>query len=112
MGVAEDFFAKHDIHIHVPAGAIPKDGPSAGVTMLTALTSLLTNKPIRKDTGHDRRNHLAGPGAAGGRDQGKSTGRPSGGNQNHHHAQNGMKKTWKRFLKKLKKTSNFILLKR
>jgi ATP-dependent Lon protease len=45
----EDFFDQHDIHIHVPAGAIPKDGPSAGVTMLTALVSLLTNRKIRKD---------------------------------------------------------------
>jgi len=49
MGIADDYFVNHDLHIHVPAGAIPKDGPSAGVTMLTALTSLLTNKPIRKD---------------------------------------------------------------
>jgi ATP-dependent Lon protease len=49
IGVPEDYFEKHDIHIHVPAGAIPKDGPSAGVTMLTALASLLTNKTIRKD---------------------------------------------------------------
>ena len=49
MGISEDYFAGHDLHIHIPAGAIPKDGPSAGVTMLTALTSLLTNKPIRKD---------------------------------------------------------------
>ena len=49
IGIDEDYFEKHDIHIHVPAGAIPKDGPSAGVTMLTALVSLLTNKPLRKD---------------------------------------------------------------
>ncbi len=49
MGIAEDYFANHDIHIHIPAGAIPKDGPSAGVTMLTALTSLFTNKTIHKD---------------------------------------------------------------
>lgn len=49
IGVPEDYFEKHDIHIHVPAGAIPKDGPSAGVTMLTALASLLTNKTISKD---------------------------------------------------------------
>ena len=49
LGVDEDFFEKHDIHIHVPAGAIPKDGPSAGVTMLTALVSLLKNKAIKKD---------------------------------------------------------------
>ena len=49
LGIDEDFFDQHDIHIHVPAGAIPKDGPSAGVTMLTALTSLLTNTTIKKD---------------------------------------------------------------
>ena len=49
LGVDENFFESHDIHIHVPAGAIPKDGPSAGVTMLTALVSLLKNKTIKKD---------------------------------------------------------------
>jgi ATP-dependent Lon protease len=46
LGVAEDFFANHDLHIHVPAGAIPKDGPSAGVTMATTLVSLLTKQRI------------------------------------------------------------------
>jgi ATP-dependent Lon protease len=49
LGIEEDFFEKNDIHIHVPAGAIPKDGPSAGVTMFVALTSLLTNTPVRSD---------------------------------------------------------------
>ncbi|MCU0614661.1 MAG: endopeptidase La, partial [Desulfobacterales bacterium] len=49
LGIEEDYFESHDIHIHVPAGAIPKDGPSAGVTMLTALASLLTSKPVKKD---------------------------------------------------------------
>jgi ATP-dependent Lon protease len=49
LGVNPDFFDDLDIHIHVPAGAIPKDGPSAGVTMLTALTSLLTNRKIKKN---------------------------------------------------------------
>jgi ATP-dependent Lon protease len=49
LQIDEAFFEAHDIHVHVPAGAIPKDGPSAGVTMLTALTSLMTGRTIRKD---------------------------------------------------------------
>jgi len=48
LGVKPEFFEDMDIHIHVPAGAIPKDGPSAGVTMLTVLTSLLTNRKVKK----------------------------------------------------------------
>ncbi|MFI5089590.1 MAG: endopeptidase La [Terriglobales bacterium] len=47
LGVSEDFFSAHDLHIHVPAGAIPKDGPSAGVTMVTAIVSLLTDRSVR-----------------------------------------------------------------
>jgi ATP-dependent Lon protease len=49
LGISEDFFDTIDIHIHIPEGSIPKDGPSAGVTILTALVSLLTNKTIKKD---------------------------------------------------------------
>jgi ATP-dependent Lon protease len=46
----EDFFQKRDFHVHVPAGAIPKDGPSAGVAMATALASLISGRPVRSDT--------------------------------------------------------------
>jgi ATP-dependent Lon protease len=49
LGVSPDFLAKHDLHVHVPAGAIPKDGPSAGVTMATAILSAARNTPVRQD---------------------------------------------------------------
>jgi len=50
LRISDDFFSSHDLHIHVPAGAIPKDGPSAGITMTTALVSLLTDRPVRPYT--------------------------------------------------------------
>ncbi len=49
LGIPDDVFEKHDLHLHVPAGAVPKDGPSAGVTMATALASLLTGRKVRQD---------------------------------------------------------------
>ena len=49
LGIKDDVFGKTDVHVHVPAGAIPKDGPSAGVTMTTALASVFSNVPVRKD---------------------------------------------------------------
>ncbi len=49
LGIAPAFFDRNDLHIHVPAGAVPKDGPSAGVTMATAMVSAITRRPVRKD---------------------------------------------------------------
>jgi ATP-dependent Lon protease len=49
LGIDPKLLAESDIHIHVPAGAVPKDGPSAGVAMFTALASLMTNRPVRSD---------------------------------------------------------------
>jgi len=51
LGIEERRFSDHDFHLHVPAGATPKDGPSAGVTMVTALASLLTQRPVKKTVG-------------------------------------------------------------
>jgi ATP-dependent Lon protease len=50
-GIPADFFDKTDIHVHIPGGAVPKDGPSAGVTIVTALVSLLTGRVVRSDVG-------------------------------------------------------------
>ncbi len=49
LKIADDFFETNDIHVHIPEGAIPKDGPSAGITMATALVSVMTNRAVRKD---------------------------------------------------------------
>ncbi|MGH2913190.1 MAG: S16 family serine protease, partial [Solirubrobacteraceae bacterium] len=51
LGIDEHTFEEHEFHVHVPAGAIPKDGPSAGVTMVTALASLLSGRPVKHTVG-------------------------------------------------------------
>ena len=56
----KDWFREHDIHVHVPAGAIPKDGPSAGITMATAVVSLVTGRAVRSDTAMTGELTLAG----------------------------------------------------
>jgi ATP-dependent Lon protease len=59
-GIESRLFDENGLHIHVPAGATPKDGPSAGIAMATALTSLLTTKPMRRDTAMTGEITLAG----------------------------------------------------
>jgi ATP-dependent Lon protease len=59
LGIKDEVFEKKDMHIHVPDGATPKDGPSAGAAMTTAIVSALTGIPVRSRCRHDRRDHAA-----------------------------------------------------
>ena len=75
LGIDEDAFADRQFHVHVPAGAIPKDGPSAGITMTTAFASLLSGRPGPPRRRDDRRDHAPGPGAADRRPEAEGPGR-------------------------------------
>ena len=78
LGIPVDALADNRIHVHVPAGAVPKDGPSAGVTMTTAIASLLTGRPVRSEVGDDRRGLADRPGAADRRGEAEAARRPPG----------------------------------
>ncbi len=110
LGIDSKIFSENDFHIHVPEGAIPKDGPSAGVTMATAMLSVCTERPGPLGRGHDRRDHPARQRPAGRRRQGEGPGRPAGRRQEDDHARGRTRRTSIEIPKKVLREIEFIFV--
>ena len=95
LGIDPDAFAQTDVHVHVPAGAIPKDGPSAGVAMTMAIASLFTGRPVKRRRRHDGRGDPARQGAAHRRGQDEGAGRAQGGAHHGDPARSATSGTWR-----------------
>ncbi len=106
VGATPEEFRESDIHVHVPAGAVPKDGPSAGIAMFTALASLFSNTPVRSDVAMTGEITLRGLGPADRRIEGEKPGRDARRNHHSHHPERRTKRIWLISPKKRSRKSN------
>ena len=94
FGIKPTLFEKRDIHVHVPEGATPKDGPSAGIAMATSIVSRADRHPGAARRGDDRRDHAARPRAADRRPEGEAAGGAAGRHHDGVHSRRRTRRTW------------------